>query len=254
MKGIVRVPVADVRCEPAFRSERTTQTLFNTPVELGEEKDNYIGAALPDGYTGWMHKNHLFYPALKATSGKTLKVGTPFLPVFDFGRKKKISVLTFNSTVQVFHQSGSWLAIGSSEKTLGWVKKEGLIDPSKIRFSTSALIKKGMEFFGTPYLWGGISPFGFDCSGFLFSLFGFFGKPIPRDTVEQIKVGNDISPGEAKPADLFFFPGHVALYCGQKKILHSNLRGGGVTLDSTRPSDKNYNPVIETLVTIKRVV
>jgi len=254
MKGLVSIPVGDLRREPAFQSERVSQALFNTLVELGEEKDNYISAKLPDGYAGWMQKSHLFYPVSKAHSGKKLKVKVPFLPVLAPDKKRKVTVLTFNTGARVFRQSGSWLAVGSNEKVLGWVKKEGLTDPAKTHFSIADLIKKGMEFLGTPYLWGGISPFGFDCSGILFTLSDFFGKKIPRDTREQVKTGAEIPFEKIRAGDFLFFPGHVAIYCGQNKILHANLRGGGVTLDSIRKTDRNYNPVIESLITVKRVL
>ncbi|HLG94275.1 MAG TPA: hypothetical protein VI546_05510, partial [candidate division Zixibacteria bacterium] len=118
MKGLVRIPVADLRREPTFQSERTSQALFNTPVELGEEKENYISTALPDGYTGWMQKSHLFFPAPKSFTGQRMKVGVPFLPVFTANHMNKISVLTFNTSARIFKQSGSWAAIGSDEKML----------------------------------------------------------------------------------------------------------------------------------------
>jgi len=253
VRGLVNIPVADLRREPSFQSERTSQALFNMPVELGEEKENYVSSVLPDGYSGWIHKNHLHYPLPKPVSVKNLKVAVPFLPVYAADRKKKTSILTFNSSVRMFQQSGSWVSVGSDEKVLGWVKKEGLIEPAKIRFSVADLLEKGKEFFGTPYLWGGISSFGFDCSGFLFTLFDYFGRKIPRDTSQQIKAGEEIGFEKARPGDFLFFPGHVALYYGQNKILHANLRGSGVTLDSIRKSDKNYNPVIEKLTCVKRI-
>ena len=254
MKGLVNIPVADLRREPIFQSERVSQALFNTPVETGEEQENYISAILPGGYTGWVQKNHLLYPVSKSFSGKHPKVNAPFLPVFAADRKRKISCLTFNTAVRVFRQSGSWVSVGSNERVFGWVKKVGLIDPAAIRFSIGDLIKKGMEFFGTPYLWGGISSYGFDCSGFLFTLFDFFGKKIPRDTSQQIKIGEEIPFEKAQAGDFLFFHGHVAIYYGQNKILHANLRGGVATLDSIRKSDKNFNPVIEKLTCVKRVV
>ncbi|HXF49188.1 MAG TPA: C40 family peptidase [Verrucomicrobiae bacterium] len=254
MKGLVCIPVADLRREPVFQSERTSQALFNTPVELGEEKDTYIATTLPDRYTGWMQKSHLLYPLSNTFFSKRLKVRTPFLAVFATDRKKTNSVLTFNTAVRVFRQAGNWAAVGSDKKVLGWVKKEGLVDPAKLRFSVADLIKKGMEFFGTPYLWGGISSFGFDCSGFLFTLFDFFGRKIPRDTSQQIKIGEEIPFEHAEAGDFFFFPGHVALYVGGRKILHANLRGGGVTLDSIRKADRNYNPVIEKLTCVRRIL
>ena len=253
MKGIVKIPVADLRREPSLNSERVSQALFNTPLELGEENENYISATLPDGYKGWMYKSHLVYPATTVSAGH-FKVLVPLLPIYSSDKKTKLSVLTFNATVRVFKKSGRWLHIGSDKQILGWVERNDLVDPKKIKFSTVSLIKKGMEFMGSPYLWGGISPFGFDCSGFLFSLFDFLGKKVPRDTSEQIKAGFEVPFAKIKPGDLLFFPGHVALYAGKNKILHANLRGGGVTLDSIRKTDKDYNPVIEKLLVVKRII
>ncbi len=251
MKGIIKIPVADLRREPSFNSERVSQALFNTPVELEQENENYISATLPDGYKGWMYKSHLHYP-VAAASGGNLKVSVPWFPVYSSDKKNKIIILPFSASVRIFKKSGGWLHIGSDAGQMGWAKKEGLMQPDKIRFSAPAFIKKGMEFMGSPYLWGGISPFGFDCSGFLFTLFDFYDKKIPRDTSEQIKAGFEVPFAKAKPGDLFFFPGHVALYAGKNKILHANLRGGGVTLDSIRKTDRDYNPVMEKLIVVKR--
>lgn len=253
MKGLVKIPVADLRREPSFSSERVNQALFNTPLELREENGNYISAVLPDGYRGWIYKNHLSYPIDENASANHLKVALPFLPVYLSDKKSKVSILPFNSSVRAFKKSGNWLAVGSNDGILGWAKKDGLIEPKKAGFSMAALIVKGLEFLGTPYLWGGISSFGFDCSGFLFTLFDYFGKKLPRDTSEQIKVGEEIPFAKIKTGDLLFFPGHVALCVGKDKILHANLRGGSVTLDSIKKGDKDYNPVIEKLTCVRRV-
>lgn len=253
MKGLVKIPVADLRLEPNFNSERVSQALFNTPVELGEEKENYISATLSDGYRGWIYKNHLAYPFNAGASVANLKVAVPFLPVCSSNKKTKVSVLPFNTSIRIFKKAGDWFQIGSDGTVLGWAKKDGVLEIKKIKFSVLGLIKRGMEFLGTPYLWGGISSFGFDCSGFLFTLFDYFGKNIPRDTSEQIKMGEEIPFAKIKAGDLLFFPGHVALYAGKNKILHANLWGGGVALDSIGKGEKNYNPVIEKLTSVRRV-
>jgi len=253
MKGLVKIPVADLRREPFFNSERVSQALFNTAVELGDEKENYISAILNDGYQGWIYKKHLAFPLNSNVSADSWKVAVPFLSVYSSDKKAKVSALPFNASVRVFKKAGNWFQVGSQDKVLGWAKKEGILEPRKIKFSVADLIKKGLEFPGCPYLWGGISPFGFDCSGFLFTLFDYFGKNIPRDTSEQIKMGEEIPFAKIKAGDLLFFPGHVAMYAGKNRILHANLRGGGVTLDSIRKVDKNYNPVIEKLTCVRRV-
>jgi cell wall-associated NlpC family hydrolase len=127
--------------------------------------------------------------------------------------------------------------------------------------NTSGALDTAQSFINTPYLWGGKSSFGIDCSGFTQAVFRMNGVALPRDAAQQSTVGvavNFIS--EAQPADLFFFDNendeitHVGIYLGHNRIIHSsgfvrtaNVDGEGIL----RQDGKGYT---HHLRVIKRIM
>jgi cell wall-associated NlpC family hydrolase len=95
------------------------------------------------------------------------------------------------------------------------------------------IIETGMMFLGLPYLWGGLSGFGFDCSGFMYSVFKANGYALPRDAQDQAKAGFGAAVNDIRPADLLFFAydegqgaiHHVGLALGDGRMLHSPKTG-----------------------------
>ena len=91
-------------------------------------------------------------------------------------------------------------------------------------------------FGGAPYLWGGITSGGIDCSGLVQMTFILRGVPLPRDSREQARHGQVIEPGKQRPGDLLFFRGtdhetidHVAFFAAADTLIHSTIETGGVT-------------------------
>jgi peptidoglycan DL-endopeptidase CwlO len=105
------------------------------------------------------------------------------------------------------------------------------------------LTRSALRFLGTPYVFGGESPNGFDCSGYVQYVFARFGVKIPRMADSQYYAGKRIS-GRLSPGDLVFFqtylpgPSHVGIYLGNGKFVHSAGRGVKVT----SLSDSYYAP------------
>ena len=97
----------------------------------------------------------------------------------------------------------------------------------------------------THYRWGGKSPLGIDCSGLVSMSYLLNGIIIYRDAkiVEGFPI-HPIDPREMKPGDLMFFPGHVAMYLGDRKYIHSTGKAGsdGVVINSLDPADPDYRP------------
>ncbi|MPV35900.1 C40 family peptidase [Georgenia subflava] len=88
--------------------------------------------------------------------------------------------------------------------------------PAAVSASTSgsAIVNYARQFQGTPYMWGGTTPAGFDCAGFTWYVFKNFGINLPLSSAGQQSVGTRVSAAEARPGDLVVWPGHVGIYTG----------------------------------------
>jgi cell wall-associated NlpC family hydrolase len=92
------------------------------------------------------------------------------------------------------------------------------------RADLAVVLAAGREVIGSPYVPGGTTPAGFDCSGFVAYAYGRAGVALPRTTSGIRAAGVVISPADARPGDILYWPGHVALYAGP-----------GLRLDANRP-------------------
>ncbi len=111
-----------------------------------------------------------------------------------------------------------------------------------------AVINTGAEYVGVPYVWGGTTPRGFDCSGFVQYIYRKNGVPLPRTSRQMAHAGAPVRPALSalRPGDLMLFRGsdgvidHVGLYAGNDRMLHSSSSGRGVRFDDLWSSRGAY--------------
>ncbi|KIL52870.1 C40 family peptidase [Jeotgalibacillus campisalis] len=107
-----------------------------------------------------------------------------------------------------------------------------------------AIVNAAEHFEGLQYLWGGMSAYGYDCSGFSYNMLKANGYDIPRDASDQAAAGIAVQPEEVQPGDLLFFAykegkgaiHHVAIYYGDGKIIHSPTPGKNIMIQTIKGS------------------
>ncbi len=152
----------------------------------------------------------------------------------NFGSGTKTSVVRFQQTVGLEADgivgNETWLALrtyaGTSELSRG--KTDRRIGQQIASFAQS--------FLGVPYAWGGAGVGGFDCSGFIYYVYGQYNISLPRVADEQYNVGRNVRLADIEPGDLVFYstyapgPSHVGIYVGNGYFIHASSGAGQVTV------------------------
>lgn len=134
-----------------------------------------------------------------------------------------------------------WVEVRMADGTRAWAPRAALLGYSRTPQSANTVVATAKRFAGVPYAWGGVTPNGVDCSGFVHQVFLMSGYQIPRMADDQYNACQNISEEQAQPGDLVFFstylpgPSHVGIYLGQRRFLHASSSRGVVesTLDES---------------------
>ncbi|HEQ99885.1 MAG TPA: hypothetical protein ENO22_11160 [candidate division Zixibacteria bacterium] len=249
----VVVPVADIWGKPAFESSRISQAVFGQKAEILKRKQKYFYIQCEDGYRGWVNQSHV----VKLKTGSPLYaqsvVRVPVAEIYRMPKSRTVSGrLSFGSRIEYDQKLSGMLHLVDVE---GWISEADLRLKKPPRISARAIVTTLKMFLGIPYLWGGKSGFGLDCSGLVQIVYGFYGYDLPRDSKDQRNKGRRVSRKNLKPGDLLFSPGHVAVYLGKGSIIHSSLRAGGVKIESIDSKSKLYREDIEKkIIEMRRVI
>ena len=228
MFGFCNLSVVPCRREPSDRSEMTTQLLFGEHFEIMEEHKSwvYISSAI-DGYKSWIDRKQ-YLPISQETYDK--------LSAEAYSRTSDIvgviTETTENSSFPVTIGSRLPLLKG---KDFSIEKKQynfqGSITIAGAKPKRSKIVEDAFIYLNTPYLWGGRTPFGIDCSGFTQMVYRLNGIKLLRDASQQVEQGEALDfPEEAQPGDLAFFDNevgaitHVGIVLPDMKIIHSSGR------------------------------
>ena len=235
-----------VRKEPDHRSEMTSQVLFGERVLPLEERGEWIKIkTVFDSYQGWV-ENFPLQAVLKEDMPLTRIIEYPFARIQNKG-------------TTIYIPAGS--EIPNPEKSNHFVLNRiryHLLDPLSDKKPNITVLAK--KFLHAPYLWGGRTVFGLDCSGFTQILYKVTGISLPRDAAEQVLQGTGIELlREAKNGDLAFFNNpegritHVGLLLNEKEIIHASKMVRIDRIDQKGIYNEELGRYTHTLHSIRRV-
>ncbi len=225
--GICNLAIVPLRAEASDKSEQVSQVLFGEIFEITEWTDNWVKIITAiDTYAGWIGRlqfvmlGHLDYKKFKQTPAPLT-----FRPVTQAWKIANNSISYLPAGSSLAFLDGTTCHIGDERfEIIGEIGEND-------NFAVTA-----MSFLNTPYLWGGRTHFGIDCSGFTQAVFRFQSINLLRDASMQVEQGYEVSSlHDAKLGDLAFFENpegrvvHVGIMLNNEKIIHAS---GKVKIDS----------------------
>jgi cell wall-associated NlpC family hydrolase len=170
----------------------------------------------PRGYPGWLPLRQL-RPAF-STTGKSVVVHDR-LGYLDAGGREL--ALSYGTRLPLIRWEGDFAWVRTPDGVGKLVGSE-----APLRATNASIIAEGKRFLGVHYLWGGLSAWGYDCSGLVWALYRAHGLTVPRDADPQMHHGTPVARGALRPGDLLFFgsPGyadHVTIYLGGDRQLEA---------------------------------
>jgi pimeloyl-ACP methyl ester carboxylesterase len=276
--ALVNRAVTDLRREPRSLAERVSQLLLGEAVRILEDRGAWVRVRSErDGYLGWTQAISLHRAdqaeAARYHAACQARVIAELLPASHAPSRRPgdhAGKLPFGVLVPIEDEAGDAALVRLPDGRGWWVARDGLLpltncpkpDTQGIAFTLELM----RRFVGVPYLWGGRSPFGFDCSGFAGAFWEFMGVTIPRDADQQFRLGVPVE-GKPQPGDLLFFGErkpdqlsgrfasitHVAISLGDEEVIHANGSAWGVSINSLNPASPIFSAWLrENLVGVRR--
>jgi cell wall-associated NlpC family hydrolase len=259
---VISTAIADVRSHPDPGSELVTQALMNTPVELDKNIGEWTFVTLPD-YEGWVRNDELEEPIVKGfckvgeCCGTPLPfvavISTPRTPLYNDTESDQLFGYGYLSTMLPLLDitEASRVKVALPGERTAWLSRAAIeISRQEMAFprsSVATVTNYARSFPGVPYLWGGTSYEGIDCSGFTQLCYRMGGYVIPRDAYQQHDfLQQSAERNHLQEGDLIFFGRkeitHVAMALNNHEYIHSEGQlYNCVTTNSFDPDDDHYD-------------
>lgn len=284
--GVANLSVCNNRANPQNAAELMTQMLLGTPIKIYKKQGGFYLVQTPDGYLAWTDAGAIQLMDLPQfeTYQKTEKI----IFTADYGHgfsepsitSTRVSDLVSGNILQVIGKQKGFYKVAYPDGRIGYLPQKQAtpyqIWIAKPHPTSGAILSIAQTLIGVPYLWGGTSIKGVDCSGFTKTVYFLNGIIIPRDASQQALVGEALDVLEnstinvekclknLKPGDLLFFSAakrkglnggkitHTAIYMGNGEFIQA---AGMVRIDSLVPTAANYDASqSSTLVGARRIL
>jgi SH3-like domain-containing protein len=260
--GLVRVSVCNIRLFSSYDSELVTQSLMGTPVKILKKESGWYLIQTPDLYLGWVDSDAIEtkstgeYAEWKSSprlfyTGKTGDIYA------DPSEIKVISDIVAGCIVEVTGNGKEIYEVKLPDGRKGFIPRGKVIPfdqfPYEAYLNPENLVATAETFMGIPYLWGGTSSKGFDCSGFTKTIYYLNGIILARDASQQFQYGTRLRIrreallDSMKKGDLLFFgtsqrgrprATHVGMYIGNTEFIHCS---GMVKINSLDSTKENFS-------------
>lgn len=222
------VRLTAIRSEPYQGAELETQVLPGEALVGLEEKSGFVRVRLEDGLAGWLEEAAFnagsFTPTHRFNAPRGHAYAEPSVKAQPQAR------LSWDEPFRLLGTKNEFSLVGLVGGQEGYVVSRLLRDSSGPPLVREPL-EAALRMLEAPYLWGGVTAWGLDCSGLVQLAYRLSGQRIPRNSAEQHNFGTTLKREEATRGDLVTFPGHIAFYLGNEQILHANGHHMRVSID-----------------------
>ncbi|MDR5591341.1 C40 family peptidase [Christiangramia sp. SM2212] len=245
--GVIDVSVANLRGEGKHSSELVTQATLGTPVKIWKRTEEWYYIQTPDGYLSWV--DHGGITTMNRTDFQAWKSSEKVIYQKAFGQSyleasnesKMVTDLVSGAILEMEAENGDFYKVRYPDGRPAFISKDEAEIYSQwlsdLQASQEKLVSTAEDLMGLPYLWGGTSAKGVDCSGFTKTIFFMNGVVVPRDASQQVREGKLIDSvgkfDKLAVGDLLFFgrPAtdstservvHVGMWIGNNEFIHSS--------------------------------
>ncbi len=261
--GLINLSVANLRSKPAHSAELVTQALLGTPVTILKKDGGWFLIQTPDQYIAWTNDGSLVpvteeQLVLWKKGKKIIYLSTSGFAM-DSTKKMRVSDLVAGDVLSTIGETKDFWEATYPDGRMAIIPKSdatGFKDwYGKMAISDSSIVQMAQSMLGIPYLWGGTSTKGVDCSGFTKTVYFMHGLIMPRDASQQVFVGDLVDTigdfSKLRVGDLLFFGSknsdqserviHVGLWLGNNQFIHASSDVHISSLDSLDANFDRYN-------------
>ncbi len=275
--GLVNLSVINIRSKPKHSAELVSQALLGMPLKVLDEKNNWYLIQTPDKYIGWTDASAIQLLSKEEIVQWRKSTRIIFKNIYGFVFENPdltsphVSDVVMGDVFQKIGRQSDFYKVKFPDGRSGFIPENHCAYFKKWFggrvFNVAELLNRAQQFVGVPYLWGGTSVKGFDCSGFTKTVYYMSGLILPRDASQQVNTGVEVDTSnnfkKLQPGDLLFFGRkatntkpekvvHVALYLGGLKYIHASGKVKINSLDKKSPIFNEYR--FRTFLHARRII